>query len=399
MDRIEQKFAVDFDFPVCFTRDLFSEHNPLFVETVRRLEAGKRHRVLFVIDDNVAAAHPALTSSIERYCAAHGESLELVGAPVLVPGGEGVKNDTSHFFELVDLVNRHGIDRHSFLAVIGGGAVLDMACFAAAVAHRSVRAIRIPTTVLAQDDSGVGVKNGINLFGKKNFIGTFMPPFAVLNDITFISTLSHRDKIAGVAEAIKVALIRDVEFYRYLEDNASRIAGEELDVLERVIRRSAELHMAHIAGSGDPFEFGSARPLDYGHWVAHKMESLTENRLRHGEAVALGMAVDTVYAMKIGSLPAASAERIIALLEAVGFRLWEEELLARGASGEFLVLEGLREFREHLGGILHITLLRELGDAYEANEMDESVVTEALHWLQARFEGGLSGRPSSAAMG
>ncbi|MCZ6645627.1 MAG: 3-dehydroquinate synthase [SAR324 cluster bacterium] len=402
MDKIDQKFAVEFDFPVCFTKGLFSGDNPLFLETVTRLREDKRHRLLFVIDDAVAAAHPRLTASIAGYCAAHPQQLELVAEPVLVPGGEAVKNDTSHFFDLVELVNRHGIDRHSFLVIIGGGAVLDMACFAAAISHRNVRAIRVPTTVLSQDDSGVGVKNGINLFGKKNFIGTFHPPFAVLNDIEFISTLSHRDKIAGVAEAVKVALIRDGEFYSFLEANAGHIAKADLAVLEQVIRRCAELHMQHIRTCGDPFEASSARPLDYGHWVAHKMETITHNRLRHGEAVALGMAVDTVYAMKIGSLSAECAERIIALLEAVGVRLWDEELLSQGEDGALQVLAGLREFREHLGGTLHITLLRSIGEGYEVNEMDEAQIIEALHWLQQRDAGhgdGTRCRATSAAAG
>ena len=279
---------------------------------------------------------------------------------------EGIDNETQ-----VDQVNRHGIDRPSYAAILGGGAVLDMASFAAAISHRSVRTIRIPTTVLSQDDSGVGVKNGVNLFGKKNFVGTFQPPFAVLNDIDFITTLEHRDKIAGVAEAVKVAVIRDGEFFQYLESNRERIAKGDLDALAHLIRRSAELHLTHIATSGDPFEMGSARPLDFGHWCAHKMEVLTHNRLRHGEAVALGMALDTLYSWKIGHITGDQCFRVIGLLDDLGFSLWEEELLLENEGGELVVLEGLREFREHLGGILHITLLRGIGDGFEVNEMDE----------------------------
>src|SRR5207342_647581 len=127
--------------------------------------------------------------------------------------------------ELLAEMNRVGLDRHSFIAIIGGGAVLDMACFAAALAHRGIRAIRIPTTVLSQADSGVGVKNGVNLFGKKNFIGTFVPPFAVINDSRFLESLSRRDTVSGVVEAIKVALLRDPAFYRYLEVHAVDIAS------------------------------------------------------------------------------------------------------------------------------------------------------------------------------
>ena len=394
---MEQRICVNFAFPVHFTQDLFAEQNPIFVETVSRLERDKRHRVVFVIDDNVAAAHPGLIPSINRYFTTHAKALELIASPTLVPGGEGVKNDIAHVLGLVELVHRYGVDRHSFMAIVGGGAVLDMACFAAAISHRGVRAIRIPTTVLAQDDSAVGVKNAINLFGKKNFIGTFLPPFAVLNDSNFLTTLSHRDKIAGMAEAIKVALIRDRTFFQYLEANRARMAQADMEVLTHLIRRSAEIHMNHIRTSGDPFEFGSARPLDFGHWAAHKMESLTQNRLRHGEAVALGMAMDTRYSVMAGLLSPNQSERIISLLQTLGFRLWEDELLSRDEMGNLEVLQGLREFREHLGGTLHITLLRDIGDGVEVNEMDEALVLQSIHWLRDRYERHAQGTGARAA--
>lgn len=397
MTSMEQRISVNFAFPVHFTQDLFAEQNPIFVETVSRLERDKRHRVVFVIDDNVAAAHPGLIPSINRYFTTHAKALELIAPPTLVPGGEGVKNDIAHVLGLVELVHRYGVDRHSFMAIVGGGAVLDMACFAAAISHRGVRAIRIPTTVLAQDDSAVGVKNAINLFGKKNFIGTFLPPFAVLNDSNFLTTLSHRDKIAGMAEAIKVALIRDRTFFQYLEANRARMAQADMEVLTHLIRRSAEIHMNHIRTSGDPFEFGSARPLDFGHWTAHKMESLTQNRLRHGEAVALGMAMDTRYSVKAGLLSPNQSGRIISLLQTLGFRLWEDELLSRDEMGNLEVLQGLREFREHLGGTLHITLLRDIGDGVEVNEMDEALVLQSIHWLRDRYERHAQGTGARAA--
>ena len=165
---------------------------------------------------------------------------------------------------------------------------MDMAGLAAATAHRGVRHIRIPTTTLSQCDSGVGVKNGINAFGKKNFIGTFAPPFAVINDFQLLAPLSPRDKRAGFAEAVKVACIRSREFFDALEEDAAALAQFQPDAMRKLIRRCAELHMDHIATSGDPFEFGSARPLDFGHWSAHKLEQLSDFKIRHGEAVAIG---------------------------------------------------------------------------------------------------------------
>ncbi len=377
-------FSVPFSFPVYFTQDAWCTDNPDFLNAVRREEPNRRHRVLVVIDGEVAAAHPALTRDITAYFAQFPEALELVAPPVIVPGGEAAKNDFAHPLAILKRINDVGLDRQSILAVIGGGAVLDMVSFAAAIAHRSVRVVRFPTTVLSQADSGIAVKNGINLFGKKNFVGTFVPPFAVINDARYLESLSQRDRIGGVVEAVKVALLRDPAFYRYLETHVDEIVNGDVTVLTSLIRRSAELHLAHICGNGDPFELGSARPLDFGHWAAHKLESITNHRLRHGEAVAIGIALDLMYAVRKGVLPAASAERILALLEAIGFKLWDDALLERGDDDRFALIHGLREFREHLGGELHITLLRGIGQSFEVTEMDEASVCGAIEDLEVR---------------
>jgi 3-dehydroquinate synthase len=377
-------FTVPFSFPVYFTQNAWSGENLDFLNAVRREEPNRRHRVLVVIDDQVAAAHPSLTRDITAYFAQFPDALELVAPPVLVPGGEAAKNDFAHPLAILKVINDVGLDRQSMLAVIGGGAVLDMVSFAAAIAHRSVRVVRFPTTVLSQADSGIAVKNGINLFGKKNFAGTFVPPFAVINDARFLESLSQRDRIGGVVEAVKVALLRDPDFYCALETHVDEIVNGDVTVLTWLIRRSAELHLAHICGNGDPFELGSARPLDFGHWAAHKLESITNHRLRHGEAVAIGIALDLTYAVRKGYLPAAGAERILALLEAIGFKLWDDALLERGADGRFALIHGLREFREHLGGELHITLLRGIGQSFEVTEMDEVTVCRAIEDLEVR---------------
>ena len=375
-------FSVPFEFPLEFTTGVFDIANPLFAEVISRLEPGRRHRVLFVVDDRLADKNPNLHDALLGYASAFQDRVELAGPPVLVTGGEAVKNDIAHPLQLLRTINEVGLDRQSFVAAIGGGAVLDMASFAAAIAHRGIRVVRCPTTVLAQADSGVGVKNSINLFGKKNFIGTFVPPFAVINDFEFLETLERRDRIAGVVEAVKVALLKDAAFFDDLAANAARIATDNA-VLHRAIVRSAELHLQHICGNGDPFELGSARPLDFGHWAAHKLESMTHHRLRHGEAVAIGMALDLAYAVRQGFLDRAVAKRICTVLETIGFHLWDDALDARERDGTLTLLAGLREFREHLGGELHITLLRDVGRSFEVTSMDERAVAAAIEDLAA----------------
>src|SRR6185503_18955910 len=280
-------------------------------------ESNRPHKVLVVVDESLAQAQPDLPGQIESYFAAHAASQALVCPPIIIEGGERTKNSYFHVSEIHSHIDRYHIDRHSYVIGIGGGALLDMVGLAAATAHRGVRHVRVPTTTLAQCDSGVGVKNGINAFGKKNFIGTFTPPVAVINDSQMLASLSPRDKRAGYVEAVKVALIRDAQFFADLERDATPLREFDAAAMQRLIYRCAELHLDHIATAGDPFESGSARPLDFGHWSAHKLEQLSEYKIRHGEAVAIGIALDVVYSRRQGFLDAVSAERVIDLIEAL----------------------------------------------------------------------------------
>ncbi len=379
-----QRFTVAYEYPVVFTEGLFRPDNPVLAETIARLEPHRRHRCLVFVDGGLSAVRPGLAREIEAYFRAHGERIELVAPPLTVPGGERIKNDLFHVEWMMGLVYDHRLDRHSFILAVGGGAVLDAVGLVAATSHRGIRLIRVPTTVLAQNDSGVGVKNAVNLRGSKNFVGTFAPPFAVLNDLDFVDLLPARDKIAGMAEAVKVALIRDRDFFHWLERNALALAAFERPAMARLIRRCAELHMHQIARGGDPFETGSARPLDFGHWAAHKLESLTRHHLRHGEAVAIGIALDTRYSVLAGLLEPGADERVAALLELLGFRLWNPALEARTAEGTLAVLQGLQDFREHLGGELTVTLLEDIGRGVEVHAMDEALIERAIGWLVDR---------------
>src|SRR5688572_10753029 len=379
-----QRFAVSYEYPVHFTKHLFALDNPVLRETITRLEPERRHRCIVFVDDGVCDARPALIGEIEAYASAHNTAIELVAAPQKVAGGEKIKNELFHVEWMQGLIQEYRIDRHSFVIAIGGGAVLDAVGLVAATSHRGVRLIRVPTTVLAQNDSGVGVKNAVNLKGYKNFVGTFAPPFAVINDLNFIDNLPAREKIAGIAEAVKVALIRDREFFHWLEANIDPLSTFERSAMATMIRRCAELHMHQIAHGGDPFETGSARPLDFGHWSAHKLESLTNNHVRHGEAVAIGIELDTRYSVLSGLLAPGAEERVAALLELLGFKLWHPALRARQGNRELAILDGLREFREHLGGELTVTLLEDIGRGIEVHEMSEALVRESIDWLEAR---------------
>ena len=379
-----QRVSVPFEYAVCFTRHVFLPQNPALVQALSRREPSRRHRLFALVDAGVARAWPELGRDLAGYCEAHAEQLCLLEPPRVVTGGERAKQSPELIAALHADIQRLGIDRQSFVVAIGGGAMLDAVGYAAATAHRGVRMVRVPTTVLSQNDSGVGVKNGVNAFGAKNFLGTFAPPFAVINDAEFLRTLPARDLRSGLAEAVKVALVRDAGFFEWLEQNAGALARFEPAALEHSIRVAAEMHMRHIAGGGDPFEQGSARPLDFGHWAAHKLEALSEHEVRHGEAVAIGIALDSRYSVETGLLAPDALERVCALLEALGFTLWHGALGQLDADEKPLLLAGLREFQEHLGGELTVTLLRAPGDGIEVHQIEPEKVVASLRWLRMR---------------
>jgi 3-dehydroquinate synthase len=374
MDHLQQSFTVKFEYNVFFTSGLFAPGNLLLNDFLTgKTSSATAKKILFVVDDGVANTHPELIPQIKAYFNKN-RSITLIDDIIIVPGGEIVKNDTTYFEQLLQAVTDSRIDRHSSIAAIGGGSVLDMAGYVAAVAHRGIKHIRIPTTVLSQNDSGVGVKNGINYFDKKNFLGAFTPPVAVFNDELFLSTLSDRDWRSGISEAIKVALIKDAGFFNWLEENAAALTQRDMVVMNQLIWRCAKMHLEHIAGK-DPFEGGSSRPLDFGHWSAHKLEYLTNFEIRHGEAVAMGIALDTVYSNLSGRLDFDDCQRVLHLLQQLGFELTHPFLQIDGDNSP--ILQGLQEFREHLGGQLTIMLLNTIGEGVEVHEIDTSILKQA----------------------
>jgi len=378
---IKQSFQVQYDYQLYFTSGLFALENQMFVNLIADYKDFEPVKLLFVLDDGVKHHHPSLIPQIEDYCKAHRQTIKYTDTLVL-PGGEQVKNSDTAIESVLKGVNDNKICRHSFVVVIGGGAVIDMVGYAAAIAHRGVKLIRIPTTVLSQNDSAVGVKNSVNAFKKKNFLGTFAPPFAIINDSDFLETLEQRDWISGISEAIKVALIKDKTFFKYIADNAVALKNREMEPMQYVIYKCAEMHMHHIAQGGDPFESGSSRPLDFGHWAAHKMEFMTNYELRHGEAVAKGIALDVTYAQLVGLISEEDLQHILDVMIAIGFDL---SLPVQSNDKIEQLLNGIEEFREHLGGQLTITLISELGVKHDVHTIDMELMSKAITKLNHQF--------------
>ena len=382
-----QAISVPFEYPVCFTRDLFHLDNPLLADTMNRLKENRRHRAAVYIDSGVAEAFRGLSTDILSYFESRPKVLSLTTQPRIIPGGEPAKNGWHHIHTIIEEVSRLHLDRQSYVIGVGGGAVLDMVGFAAAIIHRGLRLIRVPTTTLAQNDAGIGVKNGINDRGQKNAIGVFAPPFAVLNDYRFLSTLSFDQWIGGVAEAFKVAIIKDAEFFEYLLEHAEGLRNRASGPMERTVHRCAELHLDHIRTHGDPFEFGSARPLDFGHWSAHKLESMSGYAIGHGQAVSVGICLDSYVAMRRGLISRGELDRILNGFTACGLTTWNELLERKKADGGLEILDGIEEFREHLGGELTLTLPDGIGRKIEVHDMDPATVEEGIAYLKSFVRG------------
>ena len=384
---IDQEVVVTFRYPVKFTHGLLDPLNRTLRDVV---EAEDRARLLVVIDEGVADAHPTMTADVVVYCTAHADALELTAPPLVVPGGEAIKNQSGPVDEIRAAIDVHGVDRHSYVVAIGGGAVLDAVGYAAATAHRGVRLIRVPDHRARAGRLG-GRRQERHQRLRQEELRRLVR--AAARGAERLRPADHARPTATGAPASRrrsrSRCSRTRPFFTL--DRASRAATSTSARCRRwreLVHRSAELHLNHIATSGDPFELGSSRPLDFGHWAAHKLEQLSHHELRHGEAVAVGIALDSTYSYLTGSLPHADWRRIIELFEAVELPIWHRDMATPGSGGRPAVLAGLEEFREHLGGRLTIMLLERIGSGFEVHELDEAVLLEASDLLRRRVEGG-----------
>lgn len=374
--------TVTFEHQLRFTQGVFELENDILSHVLNADKKGGA-RVLVFLEEEVEAAHPGLSDKVTAYLAKNCARMLFQGT-ILLPGGEVVKNEEKWLIKVLNALREAGLDRHSYVMAIGGGAFLDLIGFASAITHRGVRLVRFPTTTLSQDDSGVGVKNGINAYGQKNFLGTFAVPYAVINDFDFLETQSADDRRIGLVEAVKVALVKDASFFEWIETYADELRQWQKDLVHRLIERSAILHAEHIALSGDPFEMGSSRPLDFGHWAAHKLELLSSFTLSHGQAVSLGIALDVLYSALSGYMEAEEAMRVLQVLERLEMPLWSDFLEQRNAEGNLALLDGLKEFQEHLGGELTVLMLSAPGVSFDVNKVDIAIVEEAIDFLKNR---------------
>lgn len=371
---LSAKIKVPYEYKVHFSKNLFNINNRTLINVLKNVQP---QSFLVLIEKKVYLLHEKLEESIRKYFEITLKTSLPKEHIQVHTGSEECKNSDTILNNILKHIDKLKICRHSIIITIGGGAFLDCCSYAASIAHRGIPCIRIPTTVLSQNDSGLGVKNGINIFNKKNFIGCFQPPFAVLNDSAFLKTLDTRNWLSGCAEAIKVSLFKDANFFNFLCENGKKISEGNSVLMEDLIYTCAKLHLEHITESQDPFERTSSRPLDFGHWFAHKLESVSNYKILHGEAVAIGIGIDSYYSFKKGLCTESINHQVQQCLKNFNFPLSIKEYQIQ--LDKDLIQTALNEFREHIGGTMCIPLLKEPGYCIEVDNIDLSLMYASIN--------------------
>ncbi|XZE52745.1 3-dehydroquinate synthase [Planctomycetaceae bacterium SH139] len=367
---------IPFNVPQTFrfrnTRDVLGGDSHVLLDLLEP-SGDAKPRVIVFVDASLPRADHEFLGRLEGIFTTAKDRVTLVEEPRAIGGGEPCKNDPALVDGLLSHFHTHNLDRRSYVVVIGGGAVLDVVGYAASIAHRGIRLIRLPSTTLAQADSGVGVKNAVNWFAKKNWKGTFAVPWGVINDHHLLRTLPQRAFLSGFSEVVKVALLKDPRVFAELEAQSEKIVARDDAASAEMIHQSVWLHLRHITNEGDPFEMLEARPLDFGHWSAHRLEALSDYHIPHGEAVAIGVAIDTLYSRNALGFPATDADRVIRCLQNLQLPVGHHLLHDKAA-----LLAGLEEFRQHLGGRLTLTLLAAIGQPLNQHKVDMGAMHAAI---------------------
>ena len=375
----EQKFSIDYNFSIKETEEIFSLDNLTIFNILPDIET----RCFFCIEEVIVDKNPSLLKDIFSYFSCHYRNIKLVEDFYIKSGGEKIKNNVEEVFSLINKMQCNQICRHSYILIIGGGAFLDFVGFACTIFHRGIKHIRIPTTMLSQCDGGLGVKNAINYQGNKNCLGTFAPPTAIINDYIFLKTLPKKILISGLSEIIKVCLVKDKGDFSFIENNIEKINAIDWLTIKKLIKISAIHHSKHIGTSGDPFERGSSRPLDFGHWAAHYLETMSGYSVFHGEAVAIGIALDVYYSCAVGLLSETNRDRILRVLKNLHFSLYTPLMEKRNKEGGLEIFEGIEFFREHLGGNLTVLMLKDIGKGIDVHFLDKQIFVEAINYLKS----------------
>lgn len=327
-----------------------------------------RRRAAVITDETVEALHlPRLVAALEA------EGIEV--ATLSLPAGEATKG-WPHFTRCVEWLLEQKIERRDIVIAFGGGVIGDLVGFAAAVLRRGVRFVQIPTTLLAQVDSSVGGKTGINTAQGKNLVGAFHQPSLVLADITVLASLPRRDFLAGYGEVVKYGLLGDASFFDWLEGAGPTLAADP-DHLHRAVRRSVEMKAGIV--ERDETEEGERALLNLGHTFCHALEKATgySDRLLHGEGVAIGCALAFELSQRLGLCAQEVPSRVRAHLRAMGMKVDLADIPGDLPGAEDL-LRLMGQDKKVVDGRLRFILARGIGSAFVAEDVPPDLVTSLL---------------------
>ena len=335
-------------------------------------ETGKGPRAVAIVTDaNVAAHHLA---AVQR--AIEAANIKVRGV-VTVPPGEASKSFGSFETVAKELLGT-GLERRDQVVALGGGVIGDLAGFAAAVLRRGVEFVQIPTSLLAQVDSSVGGKTGINTEHGKNLIGAFHQPRLVLADIDVLATLPDRELAAGYAEVAKYGLLGDAVFFDWLDQNRDRISGRDTAALTYAVKRSVEMKAEIVAR--DETETGDRALLNLGHTFGHALEAWAgySDRLLHGEAVSIGMCLAFRLSEQLGKAPPQSAARVAGHLKSMGLPTNISDIPGGTAPTVDELVGLMAQDKKVVDGRLTLILVRNIGDAYITRDVGAPDVARFL---------------------
>lgn len=328
-----------------------------------------RNKAAIVTDENVAAAHLA---GLEDVLRASGIEIDTL----VLPAGESTKSQ-QHLFEVTDFLLSAGIERNDIIIAFGGGVIGDLVGFAAAILRRGIDFIQIPTSLLAQVDSSVGGKTGINVSAGKNLIGAFHQPLLVLADTALLDTLPERELKAGYAEVAKYGLLGDAKFFSWLEQNAPSLFAGDMQARMRAIETSCQAKASIV--ERDEKE-GSVRALlNLGHTFGHSLEAATgySSRLLHGEGVAIGTCMAFRFSERLGICELGRSDRVVRHLSGLDMPTHVRDIPGPALDAEKL-LETMYQDKKASGGKLVFILARDIGDTYVAKDISPDDVLAFL---------------------
>ncbi|MGB0661894.1 MAG: 3-dehydroquinate synthase [Mangrovicoccus sp.] len=329
----------------------------------------RRPRVVIVSDENVAARHgAALQSSLTE--------AGIDSALLALPPGEATKSWTQLEHVSSWLLDQK-VERRDIVIALGGGVIGDLVGFAAAILRRGVRFVQIPTSLLAQVDSSVGGKTGINTPHGKNLIGAFHQPALVLADIAVLGTLTPRDFLAGYGEVVKYGLLGDAQFFEWLESNGPALAAGDMAARQKAVRRSVEMKADIVVR--DETEQGDRALLNLGHTFCHALEAVTgySDRLLHGEGVAIGCALASELSARLGLCPQEEPSRIRAHLSAMGMKVDLRDIPGDLPDADRL-LDVMGQDKKVIDGKLRFILMHGIGQAFVTSDVPRDVVQTVL---------------------